>query len=161
MKRLLRSVFVIATIAIAASIAATSWAEQSTQSKRAVADAHTPPKLNPQIRPLPAGPVGTKHPRALKADLQVGVMKVTPQNPREGQQVTFEGNVMNYGVGAAHQPEVTLTVTGPAGVSPVSAAHVARMAARYQPERSEPLSSAHRVIEARSSAACSARPSCR
>jgi subtilase family serine protease len=52
-----------------------------------------------------------------KPDLQVGVVKVTPQHPGEGKMVTFEGNVMNYGEGTAANPVVTLTVAGPAGVS--------------------------------------------
>ncbi len=53
----------------------------------------------------------------IKADLQVGVIKVSPQNPGEGQMVTFEGNVMNYGVGVAKNPVAILTVAGPAGVN--------------------------------------------
>jgi subtilase family serine protease len=52
-----------------------------------------------------------------KPDLQVGVVKVTPNHPGEGKLVTFEGNVMNYGEGAAKDPVVTLSVAGPAGVS--------------------------------------------
>jgi hypothetical protein len=52
-----------------------------------------------------------------KPDLQVGVVKVTPQHPGEGKLVTFEGNVMNYGQGPAANPVVTLKVAGPAGVS--------------------------------------------
>ena len=52
-----------------------------------------------------------------KPDLQVGVVKVTPQHPGEGNLVTFEGNVMNYGQGPAANPVVTLAVAGPAGVS--------------------------------------------
>jgi len=111
----MRSVLVITTIAFAASIVTTSWAAQSTKSKKTYVDSRTAPK--PQIKSPPAGSVGTMQPMIIKSDLQVGVIKVTPQNPREGQQVTFEGNVMNYGAGAAQQPEVRLTVSGPAGVS--------------------------------------------
>lgn len=117
MKRRMRSVLVITTIALAALIADTSWTAQSIKSKKSVVDSRTAPKLSPQIKPPPAGSVGTMQPMIIKSDLQVGVIKVTPQNPREGQQVTFEGNVMNYGAGAAQQPEVRLTVSGPAGVS--------------------------------------------
>lgn len=53
-----------------------------------------------------------------KPDLKVGVIKVSPQNPGEGQMVTFEGNVMNYGVAPAVNPVVTLTVKRPAGLTP-------------------------------------------
>lgn len=52
-----------------------------------------------------------------KPDLQVGVIKVSPQNPGEGQTVTFKGNVMNYGVSPAENPVVTLTVKRPAGLT--------------------------------------------
>lgn len=52
-----------------------------------------------------------------KPDLQVGVIKVSPQNPGEGQTVTFKGNVMNYGVAPAQNPVVTLTVDRPAGLT--------------------------------------------
>ncbi len=53
----------------------------------------------------------------VKPDLQVGVVKVTPKYPGEGNIVTFEGNVMNYGDGLAKDPVVTLTVAGPPGTS--------------------------------------------
>ncbi len=49
-------------------------------------------------------------------DLQVGVIKVTPQNPGEGQTVRFEGNVMNYGNAPAQNPVVFLNVKRPGGL---------------------------------------------
>ena len=49
-------------------------------------------------------------------DLQVGVIKVTPQNPSEGQTVRFEGNVMNYGNGPAQNPVAFLNVKRPGGL---------------------------------------------
>lgn len=50
-------------------------------------------------------------------DLQVGVVRIAPQHPGEGQTVTFEGNIMNYGDGVAENPVVILTLEGPPGVS--------------------------------------------
>lgn len=52
-----------------------------------------------------------------KPDLQVGFIKITPQNPGEGQTVTYKGNVMNYGKTAAVNPYVKLKVTRPGGLS--------------------------------------------
>ncbi len=49
-------------------------------------------------------------------DLQVGVIKVTPQNPGEGQTVTFKGNVMNYGNAPAQNPVAVLRVKRPGGL---------------------------------------------
>ena len=49
-------------------------------------------------------------------DLQVGAIKVTPQNPGEGQTVTFKGNVMNYGNAPAQNPVAVLRVKRPAGL---------------------------------------------
>lgn len=75
------------------------------------------PPISPPPSPLPDNQLGNKQPVVLKSDLQVGVVSVTPQNPGEGQEVTFTGNVMNYGLGAAQNPVVTLFVSGPAGVT--------------------------------------------
>ena len=69
------------------------------------------------VKPLPPGPVNTNRKAKALPDLQVGVIKITPQHPGEGQTVTFEGNVMNYGAGSAHNPVVILKVDGPQGVS--------------------------------------------
>jgi len=52
-----------------------------------------------------------------KPDLQAGNVQVTPQNPGEGQTVTFKGNVMNYGENPALNPVVTLEIDRPAGLS--------------------------------------------
>ncbi len=49
-------------------------------------------------------------------DLQVGVIEITPQNPGEGQVVTFKGNVMNYGNAPAQNPVAVLRVKRPAGL---------------------------------------------
>ncbi len=49
-------------------------------------------------------------------DLQVGVIKVTPQNPGQGQTVTFKGNVMNYGNAPAQNPVAVLRVKRPGGL---------------------------------------------
>jgi hypothetical protein len=51
-----------------------------------------------------------------KPDLQVGAIKVTPQNPGEGSTVTFKGNVMNYGNAPAHNPVAFLRVKRPGGL---------------------------------------------
>ncbi len=48
-----------------------------------------------------------------KPDLQVGVIKVTPQNPGAGSTVRFEGNVMNYGNAPAQNPVAFLRVKRP------------------------------------------------
>lgn len=50
-------------------------------------------------------------------DLQVGVIKVTPQNPGEGQTVRFEGNVMNYGNASAQNPVAVLRLKRPGGLA--------------------------------------------
>ncbi len=50
-------------------------------------------------------------------DLQVGVIKVTPQNPGEGQTVRFEGNVMNYGKAPAQNPVVVMRLKRPGGLA--------------------------------------------
>ncbi len=52
-----------------------------------------------------------------KPDLQVGVIKLTPQNPGEGQTVTFKGNVMNYGNSPVQNPVVVLRVKRPGGLA--------------------------------------------
>lgn len=114
MKRLLRSIYVITMIAFTTSIATTLWAAQSTKPNEAVATPRTAPKIKKLIKPMPAGTMQAVTP---KPDLQVGVIKVLPQNPGEGQEVTFEGNVMNYGIGAAPNPVVVMTVAGPAGTT--------------------------------------------
>jgi len=49
-------------------------------------------------------------------DLQVGVIKVTPQNPGEGHTVTYKANVMNYGNAPATNPVVVLRVRRPGGL---------------------------------------------
>ena len=51
-----------------------------------------------------------------KPDLQVGAIKVLPQNPGENQLMKFEGNVMNYGENPVVNPVVTLKVKRPAGL---------------------------------------------
>jgi len=50
-------------------------------------------------------------------DLQVGVIKVTPQNPGEGQTVRFEGNVMNYGNAPAQNPVAVMRLKRPGGLA--------------------------------------------
>jgi hypothetical protein len=75
------------------------------------------PMAGPQVKPIPPG-TGSATPKGgALPDLQVGVIKITPQHPGEGQTVTFEGNIMNYGTGPAPNPVVILTVAGPSGVS--------------------------------------------
>ncbi len=108
MKRIIRPSTLATVFACIALIAVSSWAGAPRKVKPAI-----PPPPNPR----PAGTVGTLQPILLKADLQVGVISVTPQNPGEGQEVTFTGNVMNYGAGAAPKPAVTLTVAAPSGVT--------------------------------------------
>ena len=107
MKRIMR-LATFATVGICITlIAVSSWAGAPRKVK---------PAIPPPPNPLPLGTVGTMQPLLPKADLQVGVVSVTPQNPGEGQEVTFTGNVMNYGAGAALKPVVTLTVAAPSGV---------------------------------------------
>jgi hypothetical protein len=50
-------------------------------------------------------------------DLQVGVIKVTPQNPGAGQTVRFEGNVMNYGNAPLQNPVVVMRLKRPGGLA--------------------------------------------
>jgi hypothetical protein len=45
-----------------------------------------------------------------KPDLQVGVIKLLPQNPGERQNMKFEGNIMNYGENPVEKPVVTLQI---------------------------------------------------
>jgi subtilase family serine protease len=72
---------------------------------------------NTPVKPVPSATVNARVKAKILPDLQVGVVKVTPLHPGEGQTVTFEGNVMNYGQGSAQDPVVILKVAGPSGVS--------------------------------------------
>jgi hypothetical protein len=51
-----------------------------------------------------------------KPDLQVGAIKVTPQNPGAGGMVTFKANVMNYGNATAQNPVAVVRVKRPGGL---------------------------------------------
>ncbi len=95
---------IIACIVMAAHLL---WAQPAAAAGDAI-------KINPRVPGRMADPDQFTLP---KPDLQVGVIKVTPNHPGEGKMVTFEGNVMNYGDGPASNPVATLSVTGPAGVS--------------------------------------------
>lgn len=121
MKRLRILVSMITAIVCIVLLSGTLWAGQATKVKPAVEGHGTigqpKPPIPPPPNPLPGGTVGTMQPVLLKSDLQVGVISVAPQNPGEGQLVTFTGNVMNYGLGAARNPVVTLFVSGPTGVT--------------------------------------------
>ncbi len=131
--KLQRFVLVVMTIAFGVSTATPAWAAETVKpAKSSIVETQKPPKLQRTIKPLPAKarelkppvstispaprPGGAMEPRILEADLQFGVISVTPQNPREGQQVSLTINVMNYGEGPAYQPELIITVTGPSGV---------------------------------------------
>ncbi len=94
-------------------VAAMVFAAISVGSLSAKTMQNTAPFVN-----TPAKPMNSATQKAKKLpDLQVGVIKITPQHPGEGQSVTFEGNIMNYGEGSAQNPVVTLKVVGPPGAS--------------------------------------------
>ncbi|MBT8276127.1 MAG: hypothetical protein KJO39_08290, partial [Bacteroidia bacterium] len=52
-----------------------------------------------------------------KPDLQVGVIKLLPQNPGERQNVKFEGYVMNYGENPVENPVVMLKIKRSTGTT--------------------------------------------
>lgn len=107
MKPLRCSVLMSIGIAFMLIISNALWAESSKRTKGSV---QGQPHLS--IKKDKVKPVLPE-----KADLQVGVIKISPQSPGEMQMVKFEGNIMNYGVGPAQNPVAVLTVAGPAGVN--------------------------------------------
>jgi len=113
MKRLMYTAWILTVFALYAMMSGTLWAAQTVKPNPALNDQRMRSNTTLQLKPTLA-PVQAEIP---KPDLQVGVVKVSPQNPGEGQEVTFEGNVMNYGIGVAKNPVVILNVTGPAGVT--------------------------------------------
>ncbi|MGD9365517.1 MAG: CARDB domain-containing protein [Desulfobacteraceae bacterium] len=117
MNRLQNLVLIVAVISFAVFSNHTLLAQTVKKPKGIVNKAGSFPSANSQVKPLPAGTVNTAVKRKALPDLQVGVMKITPLHPGEGKTVTFEGNVMNYGLGSAQNPVVVLTVSGPAGTS--------------------------------------------
>jgi len=108
MNRLQRLVCFFAAIAFTAMLAGPLSAKTL---KRTTPGATTP------VKPMPAATRNADVKAKTLPDLQVGVIKIMPQHPGEGQTVTFEGNIMNYGLGSARNPVVILTVAGPSGVS--------------------------------------------
>ena len=116
MKPMLRAISIFVLVVMICMISGSLWADKTKRTKDSVAV--PPPAPSPQIEPIPIHlkPATVKDDLP-KADLQVGVVNVTPHNPGEGDEVTFEGNVMNYGVGSAPHPVVVMNVSGPAGTS--------------------------------------------
>lgn len=117
MNRLQRLVLIIAVISFTVVTHNPLLAQTVQRPKGAVNETGRFPSAKSQVKPLPVGTINTQVKAKALPDLQVGVIKITPQHPGEGKTVTFEGNVMNYGIGAAQNPVVVLTVSGPAGTS--------------------------------------------
>jgi hypothetical protein len=117
MIRLKRLVWFLAALACTAMLAGPLSAQTPKRTDAPVTVNRTLPSAKPQVNPLPPGAGGAAPRAKALPDLQVGVIKVSPEHPGEGQTVTFEGNIMNYGAGPAPNPVVILTVTGPSGVS--------------------------------------------
>jgi hypothetical protein len=113
MIRLQRHVWFMAALACSAMLAAPLSAQTLKNTAMPVMANRVLPIANPQVKPLPPGAGGAAPKARALPDLQVGVIKISPQHPGEGQTVKFEGNIMNYGDGPAPNPVVTLTVIYP------------------------------------------------
>jgi CARDB len=117
MKRIQHLVWIMAVIAGTTMLAAPLHAQSPQTTAATMIAKNTLPVARTPVKPLSPAAAGAVLKSRKLPDLQVGVLKITPQHPGEGQTVTFEGNIMNYGLGSAHNPVVILTVAGPSGVS--------------------------------------------
>lgn len=117
MNRFQRLVLIIAVISFAVVMNHPLLAQTVKRSNGAVNETGSFLSANSQVKPNPVKRINANVKAKALPDLQAGVLKITPQHPGEGKTVTFEGNVMNYGLGSAQNPVVVLTVTGPAGTS--------------------------------------------
>lgn len=117
MNRLQRLVLIMAVISFTVVINNPLLAQTVKRPKGSVNESGGFPAANSQVKPPPVGTINTNQKAKVFPDLQVGVIKISPQHPGEGKTVTFEGNVMNYGMGSAQNPVAVLTVSGPAGTS--------------------------------------------